>query len=137
MQIPLEPHEISVDDDLHEAAKQVEVKVMLLFSMQLRVCTHTPLSYQLFSGIEIQEKMKMNNEGLLDVGMLQQYAIVDGDVDLAGALQSGGGKVPSGGVVSVKSNKTKAEKQGKRKEKDQSSKKRSKDGFKSNKKKKV
>ncbi|XP_022132534.1 RNA cytidine acetyltransferase 2-like [Momordica charantia] len=107
-EIPMEPHEITVDDDLHEAAKQVE------------------------------EKMKMNNEGLLDVGMLQQYAIVDGEVDLAGALQSGGGKIPSGGVVSVKSNKTKAEKQGKRKEKDHSSKKRSKDdGFKSNKKKKV
>lgn len=83
-------------------------------------------------------KMKMNNEGLLDVGTLQQYAIVEGEVDFAGALQSGGGKVPSGGVVSIKSNKTKAEKQGKRKDKDQSSKKRSKDdGFKSNKKKKV
>lgn len=82
--------------------------------------------------------MKRNSEGLLDVGMLQQYAIVDGEVDFAGALQSGGGKIPSGGVVSVKSNKTKAEKHGKRKEKDQSSKKRSKeDGSKSNKKKKV
>ncbi|CAK9320297.1 unnamed protein product [Citrullus colocynthis] len=107
-EIPLEPHEISVDDDLHEAAKQIE------------------------------EKMKMNNEELLDVGTLQQYAIVEGEVDFAGALQSGGGKVPSGGVVSIKSNKTKAEKQGKRKDKDQSSKKRSKDdGFKSSKKKKV
>lgn len=111
-EIPLEPHEISVDDDLHEAAKQVEEKMKM--------------------------KMKMNNEGLLDVGTLQQYAIVEGEVDFAGALQSGGGKVPSGGVVSIKSNKTKAEKQGKRKDKDQSSKKRSKDdGFKSNKKKKV
>lgn len=111
-EIPLEPHEISVDDDLHEAAKQVEEKMKM--------------------------KMKMNNEGLLDVGTLQQYAIVEGEVDFAGALQTGGGKVPSGGVVSIKSNKTKAEKQGKRKDKDQSSKKRSKDdGFKSNKKKKV
>lgn len=84
--------------------------------------------------------MKENNEKLLDVGMLQQYAIVDGEVDLAGALQNGGGKIPSGGVVSVKSHKTKAEKQGKKKEKEKehSSKKRGKDdGFKSNKKKKV
>ncbi|KAG7027108.1 RNA cytidine acetyltransferase 1, partial [Cucurbita argyrosperma subsp. argyrosperma] len=107
LQIPLEPHEITVDDDLKEGAKQVE------------------------------EKMKMKNEGSLDVGMLQQYAIVDGEVDFDGALPSGG-KIPSGGVVSVKSNKTKAEKQVKKKEKEQSSRKRSKDdGFKSNKKKKA
>lgn len=106
-EIPLEPHEITVDDDLKEGAKQVE------------------------------EKMKMKNEGSLDVGMLQQYAIVDGEVDFDGALPSGG-KIPSGGFVSVKSNKTKAEKQVKKKEKEQSSRKRSKDdGFKSNKKKKA
>lgn len=137
LQIPLEPHEITVDDDLKEGAKQVEVRFMLHIMNADGARTHAYLLNQLFAGMEMQEKMKMKNEGSLDVGMLQQYAIVDGEVDFDGALASGG-KIPSGGVVSVKSNKTKAEKQVKKKEKEQSSRKRSKDdGFKSNKKKKA
>lgn len=57
---------------------------------------------------------------------LQRYAMADKDVDFDSALQNGGGKLPSGGVISVESSKTKAEeKYGKLK--DESNKKRSKD----------
>ncbi|XP_050292456.1 RNA cytidine acetyltransferase 1 [Quercus robur] len=106
-EIVMEPHSISVDEDLKNAAKQVE------------------------------DEMKSKMEGSLNPELLQQYAIVDRDADFENALQIGG-KVPSGGLVSVKSGRNKIEKHGHQKESHKSGKKRSKDdhGSKSNKKKK-
>ncbi|XP_024980523.1 RNA cytidine acetyltransferase 1-like isoform X2 [Cynara cardunculus var. scolymus] len=95
-EVELKPHSISVDEDLDEAAKKVK------------------------------DDMKAKSDGLLNLDFLQRYAIADKDVDFESALQNGSGKIPSGGVVSVKSSKTKAEKYGK--PKDKSDKKRSKDG---------
>lgn len=81
--------------------------------------------------------MKAKMDNMLDPELLKRYAIVDNEVDFESALKNGGGKIPSGGLVSVKSNRTKVEKHGKLKE-SQSEKKRSKDGHgsRSNKKKK-
>ncbi|KDP35269.1 hypothetical protein JCGZ_09428 [Jatropha curcas] len=78
----LEPLKISVEDDLNEAAKQVE------------------------------DEMKTKTEAL-NPELLQQYAIVDRDGDFENALKSGGGKISSSGLISVKSSKTKVEKHGK------------------------
>ncbi|KAF5727673.1 hypothetical protein HS088_TW22G01369 [Tripterygium wilfordii] len=100
----LEPHSISLDEDLKEGAKQAE------------------------------DSMKPTTEGLLNPEFLQQYAIVDRDADFENALQNGG-KIPSGGLVSVKSNRKKQDKHEKQKEGHKSGKKRSNDrGSKSNKK---
>ncbi|KAK9272602.1 hypothetical protein L1049_002976 [Liquidambar formosana] len=107
-EIVMKPHNISVDDDLNDAAKEVE------------------------------EGMKAKMEGLLNPEFLQHYAIADREADFENALQNGGGKIPSGGLISVKSSRNKMEKRGKQKESHKSGKKRSKDdhGSKSNKKKK-
>ncbi|KAJ0098187.1 hypothetical protein Patl1_27624 [Pistacia atlantica] len=104
--IELKPHNISLDEDLKEAAKQVE------------------------------EEMKSKVEGMLDPDLLQHYAIVDKDGDFDKALQNGAGKAISSGVISVKSSKTKVEKPSKQKESQKSGKKRGKDehGSKSSKK---
>lgn len=55
-------------------------------------------------------------ESSLNPELLQQYAIADREADFEKALQNGGGKVPSGGLISVKTNRNKAEKLGKQKE---------------------
>ncbi|XP_055833006.1 RNA cytidine acetyltransferase 1-like [Solanum dulcamara] len=82
--IKLEPHPISVDKDLNDAAKRV------------------------------QDDMKAKTmEGLLDPELFQQFAIVDKEADFENALQNGGGKLGSSGVVSIKSNKSKLEKHSK------------------------
>lgn len=82
--IKLEPHPISVDEDLNDAAKRV------------------------------QDEMKAKTtEGLLDPELFQQFAIVDREADFENALQNGGGKISSSGVVSIKSNKSKLEKRSK------------------------
>ncbi|MCD7447733.1 hypothetical protein HAX54_033523 [Datura stramonium] len=82
--IKLEPHPISVDEDLNDAAKKV------------------------------QDEMKAKTaEGLLDPELFQQFAIVDREADFENALQNGGGKISSSGVVSIKSNKSKLEKRSK------------------------
>lgn len=60
--------------------------------------------------------MKAKTEGLLDPDFLQQYAIADRDADLEKALQNGGGKLPSSGLLSVKSSGAKMEKHGKQKD---------------------
>ncbi|KAG5534140.1 hypothetical protein RHGRI_022320 [Rhododendron griersonianum] len=86
-EIVLEPHAISVDEDLNEAAEQVKEGM----------------------------KAKMM-ESSLNPELLQQYAIADREADFEKALQNGGGKVPSGGLISVKTNRNKAEKLGKQKE---------------------
>ncbi|EEF30197.1 conserved hypothetical protein [Ricinus communis] len=82
-EVKLEPHHITVEDDLNEAAKQVE------------------------------DGMKAKMEGMLNPELLQQYAIEDKEGDLENALKNGGGKMNSGGLISVKSSRTKVEKQGK------------------------
>lgn len=53
-------------------------------------------------------------ESSLNPELLQQYAIADREADFEKALQ--GGKVPSGGLISVKTNRNRAEKLGKQKE---------------------
>eukprot|EP00268_Persea_americana_P066419 TRINITY_DN9034_c1_g1_i1.p1 TRINITY_DN9034_c1_g1~~TRINITY_DN9034_c1_g1_i1.p1 ORF type:complete len:1032 (+),score=211.38 TRINITY_DN9034_c1_g1_i1:177-3272(+) len=79
-EVVMEPHSVSVDDDLNEAAKKVT------------------------------EKMKAQTEGMLNPELLQQYAIVDRDADFESALQNGLGKISSSGLISVKSNKNKGDK---------------------------
>ena len=54
-------------------------------------------------------------EDSLNPELLQQYAIVDRDADFENALQNGG-KVPSGGLVIVKSSINKMQKLGNQKE---------------------
>ncbi|KAM3359813.1 RNA cytidine acetyltransferase 1 [Capsicum galapagoense] len=106
--IKLEPHPISVDEDLNDAAKRV------------------------------QDDMKTKTtEGLLDPEQFQQFAIVDREADFENALQNGGGKISSSGVVSIKSYKSKLDKRSKP-ETENSDKKRSKStsGSKSHKKRK-
>ncbi|KAB2635271.1 hypothetical protein D8674_025805 [Pyrus ussuriensis x Pyrus communis] len=76
----LEPHKISVDDDLNDAARKVE------------------------------DGMRSNSEGSLDPKLLQQYAIGDRDADFENALQNGGANLPAGGLVSVKSSRHKMDK---------------------------
>ncbi|KAG1346399.1 putative RNA cytidine acetyltransferase 1 [Cocos nucifera] len=82
-EVQMAPHSISVDEDLNEAAG------------------------------EVIEKMKAGNEGILDPEHLQQYAIADREGDFEKALQNGRGKLSASGLLSVKSNKVKMEKQGK------------------------
>ncbi|KAJ6803117.1 RNA cytidine acetyltransferase 1-like [Iris pallida] len=58
---------------------------------------------------EVTEKMKAENEVALNPEYLQQYAIVDKDGDFEKALQNGA-KVSAGGLISVKSSRSKQEK---------------------------
>ncbi|KAL6558902.1 hypothetical protein OROMI_019252 [Orobanche minor] len=94
--IAMEPHPVSVEEDLNDGAKQV------------------------------QDDMKTKREGSLNPDLLQRYAIVDKEADFESALKNGGRKVLSGGVVSVKSSKSKAEKHAKHSDEKKSGKKRSK-----------
>lgn len=82
--------------------------------------------------------MKAKTDGLLDPELLKQYAIEGREADLENALENGSGKMLSGGVISVKSSRSGAEKLGKEKESNKSGKKRGKDdrGSKSSKKRK-
>ncbi|XP_071705680.1 RNA cytidine acetyltransferase 1-like isoform X2 [Rutidosis leptorrhynchoides] len=73
-------HLISVDEDLDEAPRKVK------------------------------DDFKVQSEGLMNPEYLQRYAIADKDAESESALQNGGVKIPSGGVISVKSSKSKAEK---------------------------
>lgn len=86
-EIVFKPHEISVEEDLNEAAKQVE------------------------------DEMRAKTEGLIDPDLLQQYAIVGKETDFESALQGSGKKISSGGLISVKSSRSKPEKRGTPKEK--------------------
>nr|XP_027191121.1 RNA cytidine acetyltransferase 1 isoform X2 [Cicer arietinum] len=82
-EIVMEPHSVSVDEDLKSGAKQVE------------------------------DDMKSKSEALLAPELLQRYAIEDGESGLDSVLQNNGGKIPTGGLISMKSNRTviKAEKE--------------------------
>lgn len=98
-----------MDEDLNDAAKQVEVCSLPISNFHFQVIC-------LIGGcnsisVYIQEGMKAKMEGLLDDEFLQQYAIADKDAEFEKALQNGSGKIPSGGLISVKSSKTKPEKQ--------------------------
>ncbi|KAK7318525.1 hypothetical protein RJT34_03228 [Clitoria ternatea] len=75
-EIVMEPHSVSVDEDLNNAAKQVE------------------------------EEMKSKSESLFPPELLQQYAIQDGESGLEDVLQNNGGQIPTGGLISVKSSKS-------------------------------
>ncbi|KAF3440479.1 hypothetical protein FNV43_RR18763 [Rhamnella rubrinervis] len=96
-EIELRPHNISVDEDLKAAARQVE------------------------------DGMKSNTEEF-DPASLQQFAIMDRDEDFERALQNGGSKITSGGIVSVKSSRNKMESHGVSKKSHKIEKKRSKYG---------
>ncbi|KAJ7945318.1 RNA cytidine acetyltransferase [Quillaja saponaria] len=105
----LKSHTVSVDEDLSNAAKQV------------------------------QDEMKSKTEGLLDSEFLQQYAILDREVDFENALQNASGKIPTGELISVKSCRNNmANPTTRRKEYHKNDKRRSKDeqGSRSNKRKK-
>ncbi|KAI4345160.1 hypothetical protein L6164_012312 [Bauhinia variegata] len=70
-EIVMEPHSVSMDKDLNDAAKQVE------------------------------DDMKLKNEGHFTPELLQQYAIADGEADFETMLQNNGGKIPTSGLVGV------------------------------------
>lgn len=106
-EVVMEPHSVSVDEDLNNAAKQVE------------------------------EEMKSKSEGLFTPESLQRYAIADGEADFENALQNNDGKIPSGGLISLKSSRSDI-KPGKEKGSHKSDKKRGKERHdKSNKRKKT
>ncbi|KAM3341778.1 hypothetical protein P3S68_026744 [Capsicum galapagoense] len=96
MRLKMEPHSISVDEDLYNAAK------------------------------EVQDEMNAKSEGLLDLELFQQFAIVDREAEFGNALWNGGGKIVPGSVISVESKKFKLEKHS-NPETEKSGKKRSKD----------
>ncbi|XP_027365798.1 RNA cytidine acetyltransferase 1 isoform X1 [Abrus precatorius] len=75
-EIVMEPHSVSVDEDLDNAAKQVE------------------------------DDMKSKAETLFTPELLQQYAIEDGEPGFDNVLQNNGGKIPTGGLISVKSSRS-------------------------------
>ncbi|KAJ7951699.1 RNA cytidine acetyltransferase [Quillaja saponaria] len=78
-EIVMDPHNVTVDEDLNNAAKQVE------------------------------DEMKSRTEGLLNPEFLQQYAIAEGEADFENALQNGDGKIPAGGLISVQTSKKQKE----------------------------
>ncbi|KAL0424444.1 UNVERIFIED_CONTAM: RNA cytidine acetyltransferase 1 [Sesamum radiatum] len=96
LQIPMEPHPMSVEEDLNDAGKQVK------------------------------DDMKSKLDGSLKPDLLQQYAILDKEAEFENALQNSGAKVLSGGLVSIKSSRNKNDKHGKEIEKQKSEKKRNK-----------
>lgn len=57
--------------------------------------------------------MKAKMDDTLNLEYLQKYAI---EVDFGSALKNGSEKIPSSGLVSVKSSRSSVEKRGKRKE---------------------
>ncbi|KAF8403600.1 hypothetical protein HHK36_011704 [Tetracentron sinense] len=107
-EVVMVPHNVSVDDDLQDAANQVK------------------------------DKMNAETQALLNPEFLQQYAITDREADFENALKNGGVKIPASGLISVKSSRKKMDKRGKGKESHMSNKRRSKDdsGYRLNKKKK-
>jgi len=59
--------------------------------------------------MRVQEKMKAENEGVLDPEFLQQYAIGDRVGDFEKALQNGV-KISASGLISVKSIRSESDK---------------------------
>ncbi|KAG0484370.1 hypothetical protein HPP92_008449 [Vanilla planifolia] len=79
IKVMLTPRGNSVDEDLEEAA------------------------------MEVEEKMKADNKDILNPEQLQQFSMADGDGELEKALQGGTTKVSSSGLNIVKSNWLKVE----------------------------
>lgn len=50
--------------------------------------------------------MKSKSEALFTPELLQQYAIEDGESGFENVLQNNGGKIPTGGFISVKSSRS-------------------------------
>ncbi|KAH0452600.1 hypothetical protein IEQ34_019899 [Dendrobium chrysotoxum] len=89
------------------AAKEIDATLP-----RLREVTLAPHTISLDEDLDEaarEENMKADNEGILKPELLQRYAIVDRESDFEKALQSGAGKVPFSGLVSVKSSKLKME----------------------------
>lgn len=65
--------------------------------------------------------MKGKSDGVLNPELLQQYAIEGREGELENALENGGEKVLSGGVISVKSSRSEVQsnKSGKKRGKDE------------------
>ena len=59
--------------------------------------------------MSVQEKMKAENEGVLDPEYLQQYAMGDREGDFEKALQNGV-KIAASGLISVKSSRSESDK---------------------------
>ncbi|TKY57778.1 N-acetyltransferase protein [Spatholobus suberectus] len=70
-EIVMEPHSVSVDEDLNNAAKQVE------------------------------DDMKSKAEATFSPELLQRYAVEDGGSEFENALKNNGGKIPTGGLIGV------------------------------------
>lgn len=100
IQIEMAPHSKSVDEELNEAAKEVRVSMLSQQNM-----TFIMTSLLSFFPPAFQEKMKAENEVVLDPEYLQQYAIADEEGEFEKALENGT-KVSSSGILSVKSNRT-------------------------------
>ncbi|KAK7260072.1 hypothetical protein RIF29_25817 [Crotalaria pallida] len=74
--IVMEPHSVSVDEDLNNAAKQVKV-----------------------------DDMKSKAEAPITPEVREHYARRDRDIDLGNALKKNGGKIPKDGVVCLESSR--------------------------------
>ncbi|KAF6146362.1 hypothetical protein GIB67_020456 [Kingdonia uniflora] len=79
-EIVMTPHSISVDEDLRDAANEIKEKMRV-------------------EGKEADIEKPQN--GLLDPKKLQQFAIGDREADIETALQKGGGRIPSDGLLTV------------------------------------
>ncbi|KAL6219975.1 hypothetical protein ACLB2K_007733 [Fragaria x ananassa] len=88
----MEPHKISVDEDLNNAAREVE--------NQMR---------------SKAEESSNPNEDALDLALFREYAIEDEDAEFENALQNGK-QIPKDGVISVKSSRKEKEERGKHRE---------------------
>ncbi|KAK7260080.1 hypothetical protein RIF29_25829 [Crotalaria pallida] len=74
--IVMEPHSVSVDEDLNNAAKQVKV-----------------------------DDMKSKAEAPITPEVREHYARRDRDIDFGNALKKNGGKIPKDGVVCLESSR--------------------------------
>ncbi|PRQ49031.1 putative tRNA(Met) cytidine acetyltransferase [Rosa chinensis] len=92
----MEPHKISVDEDLENAAREVED--------QMR-------------SKSLNQQDAIEDEDSLNPELFQQYAIKDEDAEFANALQNGR-QIPRDGVISVKSSRKEKEEHGKHRESD-------------------
>lgn len=101
----MKEHGVSVDDDLNEGARQVEVWLPLIFLLLFKLSSNLCISLAVvdFEDYFIQEEMKLQPERL-DPEFLQHHANLDREADFANALQNG--KTSPSGLISVKSNKS-------------------------------
>ncbi|KAL8138294.1 hypothetical protein V2J09_004295 [Rumex salicifolius] len=107
----LKPHSISLDEDLDDAARQVQDQVRdraeAGFSEEKDEDDEPPKEEA--SRAQVGGK-RLNPE------KLGCYAIVDGEVDFDSALKKADGSIPSSGLISLKSNGSSSSREKKRKE---------------------